>query len=348
MAFIDRCRYNAQQAEAKRRIGKGRHAQPHKSNCPGLPEICPLAQEFANFLKKRAAIEEDNANGLKRLARTTSDNMRRSDHLGGSFAKAFDGMMGTHSRIAENGIQYAMSLLQMAEDLNELAAIAEKQRKGWKQDGLAAEHRAADVEAQMRKSQAKYHSLADEYDRVRTGDGQKGGKMFGFKGPKSAAQHEEELLRKVQASDQDYKNKVQAYQQERGQLISTTRPDAIKALQDIVKECDSGLVLQMQKFGEQRPRVALWIWLTSVLSILQREASTEQWLERKPSEKWQVLKTGFHELKRNCPQRRYPAGFERVFMCKPQQGPAEQRGTYVRAASCKSPSTLRSAPCNTN
>lgn len=222
--------------------------------------MCRPPQEFANFLKKRAAIEEDNANGLKRLARTTSDNMRRSDHLGGSFAKAFDGMMGTHSRIAENGMQYAMSLLQMAEDLNELAAIAEKQRKGWKQDGLAAEHRAADVDAQMRKSQAKYHSLAEEYDRVRTGDGQKGGKMFGFKGPKSAAQHEEELLRKVQAADQDYKNKVQAYQQERGQLISTTRPEAIKALQDIVRECDSGLVLQMQKFGEFCLHVTLWTW----------------------------------------------------------------------------------------
>ncbi|KAL1876204.1 Rho GTPase-activating protein [Diaporthe australafricana] len=222
-----------------------------------LKQSVASAKEFANFLKKRAAIEEDNANGLKRLARTTSDNMRRSDHLGGSFAKAFDGMMGTHSRIAENGIQYAMSLLQMAEDLNELAAIAEKQRKGWKQDGLAAEHRAADVEAQMRKSQAKYHSLADEYDRVRTGDGQKGGKMFGFKGPKSAAQHEEELLRKVQAADQDYKNKVQAYQQERGQLLSTTRPEAIKALQDIVRECDSGLVLQMQKFASFNEKLLL-------------------------------------------------------------------------------------------
>ncbi|KAI3397329.1 hypothetical protein diail_10987 [Diaporthe ilicicola] len=222
-----------------------------------LKQSVASAKEFANFLKKRAAIEEDNANGLKRLARTTSDNMRRSDHLGGSFAKAFDGMMGTHTRIAENGMQYAMSLLQMAEDLNELAAIAEKQRKGWKQDGLAAEHRAADVEAQMRKSQAKYHSLAEEYDRVRTGDGQKGGKMFGFKGPKSAAQHEEELLRKVQAADQDYKTKVQAYQQERGQLISATRPEAIKALQDIVRECDSGLVLQMQKFASFNEKLLL-------------------------------------------------------------------------------------------
>lgn len=189
---------------------------------------------------------------MKKLAQGTSDNMRRADHLGGTFNKAFDGMMTIHERIAENGLQYAMSLHQMNDDLAELAAIAEKQRKGWKQSGLDAERRVAEVEAGMRKSQAKYYSLAEEYDRVRTGDGAKA-KVFGFKGPKSAAQHEEELLRKVQAADQDYQNKVQVLQQERGQLITTTRPEAIKALQDIVRECDSGLLLQMQKFGKYCP-----------------------------------------------------------------------------------------------
>lgn len=222
-----------------------------------LKQSIASAKEFANFLKKRAAIEEDIATGLRRLAKNTSDNMRRSDHLGGSFARAFEGMMGTHERIAENGSQYATSLLQMAEDLSELAFIAEKQRKSWKQNGLAAEQRVTDVDAQMRKSQSKYYSLAEEYDRVRTGDSSKGGKMFGFKGPKSAAQHEEELLRKVQAADQDYQSKVQTLQQERNQLILTTRPEAIRSLQDIVMECDSGLVLQMQKFGKQCQRAAM-------------------------------------------------------------------------------------------
>lgn len=203
-------------------------------------------------MKKRSTIEQSIAGDLKRLANQTQDNMRRSDHLGGSFNFAFDNMMGTHERIAENGMQFAMSLHQMHEDLAELAAFAEKARKGWKANGLAAEQRVAEFEAQMRKSQSKYYSLAEEYDRARTGDtgAQKGGKMFGFKGPKSAAQHEEDLLRKLQAADQDYQAKVQIVQREREELISRARPEAIKALQDTVRECDSGLVLQMQKFGK--------------------------------------------------------------------------------------------------
>lgn len=172
------------------------------------------------------------------------------DHRQGSFAHAYEEMVVIHDRMAENGQQFALSLHQMHEDLLEVAAVAEKHRKGWKQNGLAAEQRLADIEAAMRKSKTKYDSLAEDYDRVRTGESRQGGKMFGLKGPKSAAQQEEDLLRKVQAADGDYKGKVQNYQTEKAMTETTTRPEAIKALHDLVRECDSGTTLQMQKFGK--------------------------------------------------------------------------------------------------
>lgn len=209
-----------------------------------------MHQEFALFLKRRAVLEDEHAQGLKKLCRMSQDSIHRGEHRGGSFAKAYDDMMTIHDRMAENGMQFSMSLIQMQEDLVELAAMAEKSRKGWKQSGLMAEQRVADLETAMRKSKTKYDSLAEEYERVRTGDvgGQKG-KVFGIRGPKSAEQHEQDLLRKVQTADQDYYGKVQTYQAERGELLNKTRPETVKALQDIVRECDSGLVLQMQKFG---------------------------------------------------------------------------------------------------
>lgn len=208
-------------------------------------------QEFALFLRKRSVLEEEHANGMKKLCRMSQESLQRADLRGGSFAKAYEEMMIIHERMADNGLQFAMSLHQMHEDLVELAAIAEKSRKGWKQSGLTAEQRVVELENAMRKSKAKYDSLAEEYDRARTGDttGRQGGKMFGIRGPKSAQQHEEDLLRKAQAADQDYMSKVQTVQVERGELINKTRPETVKALHDIVKECDSGVVLQMQKFG---------------------------------------------------------------------------------------------------
>lgn len=208
-------------------------------------------KEFATFLKKRAILEDDHAQSLKKLCRSTQDNMRRADHRTGSFAQSYDEMMYIHDRMAENGIQFAASLHQMYEELNELAINSERSRKTWKTDGLSAEQKVADLEQTMRKSKAKYDSLAEEYDRARTGEGRQGGKVLGaFKAHKSAAQQEEDLLKKAQNADQTYYSHVQTLQSEKSQLESSHRPKAIKALQDLVSETDSVTTLQMQKFGK--------------------------------------------------------------------------------------------------
>jgi Rho GTPase-activating protein RGD1 len=156
--------------------------------------------------------------------------------------------------MADNGAQFAASLHQMHEDMLEMAVNVERGRKHWKTTGLAAEQRLVDAETTMKKSKAKYDTLAEDYDRARTGDRQST-KKFGLKGPKSAAQHEEDLLRKAQAADSDYAAKVQATQTIRLEHLSRGRPEAVKGLQDLIKECDSALALQMQKFGKLHSRM---------------------------------------------------------------------------------------------
>ncbi|ATZ45415.1 Bcrgd1 [Botrytis cinerea B05.10] len=221
-----------------------------------LKQSIASAKEFALFLKKRSIMEEEHSNGLKKLCKATGDNIRRPEHRHGSFLQSYEEVLIIHERMAENGAQFGVSLHQMHEDLIEMASNIEKGRKHWKNTGLAAEQRAADTEAAMKKSKAKYDSLADEYDRARTGDRQPG-KIFGLKGPKSAAQHEEDLLRKVQAADADYASKVQAAQSQRTELWSKSRPEAVKALEDLIQECDSALTLQMQKFASFNEKLLL-------------------------------------------------------------------------------------------
>ena len=150
--------------------------------------------------------------------------------------------------MVENGHGFSLSLHQMHEDLLELAMNMERGRKHWKQAGMNAEKRVQDSELLMEKAKAKYDSLAEDYDRARTGDRQSG-KIFGLKGPKSAAQHEEDLHRKLQAADAEYASKVKSANTQRQELFSILRPQALKALQDLIAECDSGLTLQLQKFG---------------------------------------------------------------------------------------------------
>lgn len=136
----------------------------------------------------------------------------------------------------------------MSEDLTELANNIERGRKQWKQTGLNAEKKVQDAEAQVEKAKAKYDSLAEQYDRVRTGD--KGAGKFGLKGHKSAAQLEEEVFRKLQTADSEYQARVQAARSARQELVSSLRPQTIRNLQSLIFECDSGLTLQLQKYGE--------------------------------------------------------------------------------------------------
>lgn len=161
--------------------------------------------------------------------------------------------------MADHGLQFAMSLHQMSDELNELATNMERGRKTWKQNGMSAEKRVLDAESMAEKAKLKYDSLAEQYDRVKTGDKQSG--KFGLKGHKTAAQHEEELLKKVQNADSDYSSKVQSAQSARKELVSTLRPQAVRALQDLISECDSGLALQMQKFGKDAPSVCHFFFL---------------------------------------------------------------------------------------
>jgi hypothetical protein len=193
-------------------------------------------------------LEEEHAQGLRKLSRAVNEAAQRNDNRQGTYSSSYKDIHRLHERMADHGLQFAVSLQQMADDLRELSANIERGRKQWKQTGLAAEKKVTDAESQAEKAKAKYESLAEQLDRVRTGE--KSGGKFGLKGHKSGAQHEEELTRKVETADGDYKTKVQAAQAARRELLSMHRPQTVLNLQQLISECDSGLTLQQQKFGE--------------------------------------------------------------------------------------------------
>ncbi|KAJ5624602.1 hypothetical protein N7510_000911 [Penicillium lagena] len=197
-----------------------------------LKQSVASARDFSTFLKKRGALEDEHAQGLRKLSRAIGDAASRSENRQGTYSSSYKDIHRLNDRMADHGQQFAVSLAKMADDMAELATNVE---------------RVVDAEAHAEKAKAKYDSFAEQYDRVRTGDRQ-GGK-FGLKGHKSAAQHEEDLLRKVQNADSDYSSKVQAAQEARRELVATGRPQAARAILQLIEECDSGLTLQQQKFA---------------------------------------------------------------------------------------------------
>ncbi|EOA81254.1 uncharacterized protein SETTUDRAFT_122821 [Exserohilum turcica Et28A] len=205
-------------------------------------------RDFANFLKRRGALEEEHASSLKKLSRLGLDNVRKPDARHESYQAQFEQVLHANERIADNGTQFGLALHAMQENLLQLANKMDGNRKTWKTQGLAAENKVLDAERLAEKAKAKYDQLAEDLDRVKTGD-TGAGRKFGLKGPKSAAQHEEDLQRKTQAADQDYASKVQTAQALRKELVATTRPQAVSALLDLIKETDAALTMEMQKFA---------------------------------------------------------------------------------------------------
>ncbi|PYH98736.1 RhoGAP-domain-containing protein [Aspergillus ellipticus CBS 707.79] len=220
-----------------------------------LKQSVSSARDFSTFLKKRSSLEEEHAQGLRKLSRSLNDAAHRTENRQGTYGQSYNELNRFHDRMADHGLQFAVSLQQMADDLSELASNIERGRKQWKQTGLSAEKRVLEAEASAEKGKSKYESLAEQYDRVKTGDKQ-GGK-FGLKGHKSAAQHEEELLRKVNIADSDYAVKVQTAQSARKELIETHRPQAVQNIQKLISECDAGLALQLQKFATFNEKLLL-------------------------------------------------------------------------------------------
>ncbi|KAF3004144.1 hypothetical protein E8E13_005155 [Curvularia kusanoi] len=206
------------------------------------------ARDFASFLKRRGALEEEHAGSLKKLSRLTLDGLRKADARHESYATQYEHVLHANERMADNGTQFGLALHAMHENLLQLANKMDASRKTLKQTGLAAESKVQDAEKLAEKARAKYEQLAEDLDRVKTGD-TGAGRKFGLKGPKSAAQHEEDLQRKLQAADQDYATKVQTAQAYRKELLATTRPQAVSGLLDLIKETDAALTMEMQKYA---------------------------------------------------------------------------------------------------
>jgi hypothetical protein len=193
-------------------------------------------------------MEEEHSVQLRRLSKSAFDGLRSKEMRQGTYASQFEDVIRIHERMAENGTQFRLNSQQMSEDLESMAHNAERDRKQLKHDAVQTEQRLQDAERALEKAKLKYDSLAENFDHARTGDKVHAGK-FSLR-PKSAAQQEEDLQRKLGIADEDYQAKVQHAQQARQEVENTSRPQAVKSLLQLIQECDAGVTLQLQKFGK--------------------------------------------------------------------------------------------------
>ncbi|TGZ85678.1 RhoGAP-domain-containing protein [Ascodesmis nigricans] len=216
-----------------------------------LKQSVTSTNDCAAFFKKRATQEERNAQEIRKISRSTLESVRRPDSRQGSYAHQFEELARIHDRLAENGLQFAAALHQMHDDLIKLSSSMDHGRKQWKLFGLSSEKKVHDADAAVDKAKARLDAL------VEGAEGGRPGRLGFLAAAKSGLSRRDDDMTPTEAATEDYQNKQQTARALRQELLQSQRPQAVKALQDMISECDSGLAAHLQKYASLIEKMVL-------------------------------------------------------------------------------------------
>lgn len=208
-----------------------------------LKQSLLICEEFTKFVRKKYIFEEEHTNELakqyKHFFSTTpasNSSLNRIMHE----VLSYDGKM---SQVKQS---YVKALQKMYDELTALLFTMTKLRKGCKENSRRLEKEVTDAIHSAEKAQARYNSLCQDWDKLRMTDPSK--TKLTLRGSKTTKEQEEELLRKIDAQDLEYKQKVDHSTSLRNTFISRERPKIVRELKDMILEMDTALAIQLQKY----------------------------------------------------------------------------------------------------
>jgi hypothetical protein len=222
-----------------------------------LKKSINTCDEFCKYVRKRAMLEQDREEHLKKITRSTSEFLKggSSSLKGDSFVMNLDKIVKIEERIAVNTAAHSKQLFTMHDELSSLASTFTRQRKIIKDNFKRKEREVTDAISAAEKAKSKYDQLCMELERVRTTDPSK--KTFTLKGSKTTSEQEEILHRKIEAADAEYRQRVSTSTGLRNVFLNTFRPNTSAQLKDLIIEIDIAMSVQLQKYATQSEDVIL-------------------------------------------------------------------------------------------
>lgn len=199
-------------------------------------------EEFIKFLRKKTMFEDEHtqelvkhykhffqtSNGVSSLKKTLHDIL------------AFDGKLGQVKQ------SYVKALQKMYDEISSLLLAMTKIRKSIKENSKRLEKDVTESIHNAEKAQGRYNSLCQDYDKLRMEDPQK--TKLTLRGSKTTREQEEELLRKIDNADHDYRNKVNHSNSLRDDFLQKERPRIVNELKNLILEIDTAMAVQLQKY----------------------------------------------------------------------------------------------------
>lgn len=210
-----------------------------------LKQSINTGDEIAKYVKKRAMIEDEHYAQLKKSAMNIRAVIKNKNVKHDVFSAKFDQVIQFDEKLHGVGSSYVKALNVMNEELVSLLNTVTRSRKTIKEESKRKEKDCAEAVALAEKAKQKYYHLCDDLEKVKTSDPQK----KSFLKNKTAEQQEDELQKKVDLADQDYKLKVSACKKLKDEMLMVHRPINSKKLMNLILEMDIAMNVQLQKFA---------------------------------------------------------------------------------------------------
>lgn len=211
-----------------------------------LKQSLNMGEEISKYVKRKAIIEDEHYGLLKKYSTNLRTNMKSNKSLkNDSFSAKFDAIVEFDEKLYSVGSSYVKALNVMHDELVSLLSTVSRSRKAIKDEGKRKEKECADVIMMAEKAKQKYYHLCDDLEKLKTSDPNR----KSFLKNKTAEQQEDDLQKKVDMADQDYKLKVASCRKIKDEILMIHRPMISKKLKNLILELDIAMNVQLQKFA---------------------------------------------------------------------------------------------------
>nr|CAB62289.1 hypothetical protein [Zygosaccharomyces rouxii] len=209
-----------------------------------LKQSLLTCEEFIKFLRKeRSFLEQEHVEELgKQFKHFFMDTTNSSPSL----KRRIHDILEYDGKLAKVKKSYVSALQKMYDEMSALLFTMTKMRKSVKENSRRLEKEVSDAIHTAEKSQSRYNSLCQDWDKLRLSDPTK--TKLTLRGSKTTKEQEEELLRKIDTADLEYKQKVDHSTSLRATFINKERPKIVSELKDLILETDTALSIQLQKY----------------------------------------------------------------------------------------------------
>lgn len=207
-----------------------------------LKQSLLTCEEFTKFLRKKYLFEEEHTDELSKQYKhffTTTNGVS-------SLRKMIHEILEFDGKLAKVKQSYLTALQKMYDEISALLLTITKMRKSVKENSRRLEKDVVDSIHTAEKAQGRYISLCQDYEKVRMADPSK--TKLTLRGSRTTKEQEEDLLRKIDSADLEYKQRVDHSDSLRHNFITRERPRIVQQLKDLILEIDTAMAIQLQKY----------------------------------------------------------------------------------------------------